>query len=244
MTLIRFLIFVSSFPPYPRPSPFSLSSLFFNSSTLLQITRNGVITEGRLAYNLTEGPSANPRWLVKFDLEQWKDEELYEASFGALLRKAGNDEDRMTPENYPNKQSIKRTNASTSGSSEDEEAKSNGNNNKKNVTFSAESSLVASDSSSSPPSNENNEHAGDNQATKRAKAREERIARRQAKVEEKGQPNKRKAGDRGKDSGSNKRSRVVDANHSDEEVITVQMRTGTLYLYRGLHRRAEFVRKL
>jgi len=176
------------------------------------------MAEGRLAYNLTEGPSANPRWLVKFDQEAWKDEELYERSFGTLLRKAGNEANRASPRDYPNKHSKK------SSSSSDEDSK----NKRKNVTFS-ESSPIGSDSSS----------IADGQASKRAKARKERIVRRQAKIEEVVAQPKGRA-DRIRDSNSNKRSRVEDA---DEEVIKVPMLTGTLYLYRGLNRRAEFVRK-
>lgn len=186
---------------------------------LAQITKNGITTEGRLAYNLTEGPSANPRWLVKFDLQPWKDEELYERSFGALMRKAGNDEDRASPENYPNKRNSKSSNTSS-----DEDSKGK----RKNVTFSG-SSPVASDSSSI-----NTNDA----ASKKAKAREQRIARRQAKIEEEDSQSIKRRVDR--TASSNKRSRVDD---SEEEVIKVPMLTGTLYLYRGLNRRAEFVRK-
>lgn len=190
------------------------------SHSRLQITRNGVTAQGRLAYNLTEGPSANPRWLVKFDGESWKDEELYERSFGKLLRKGGDDLERASPQDYPNKQSRR-----ISSSSDDDSAK---NNKRKNVTFS-ESSPVGSDTSS----------ITDEKADKRAKERKERIARRQAKIEEEAQPKRR--ADRDRDAYSNKRSRTDD--DDDGEVIKVLMMTGTLYLYRGVHWRAEFVRK-
>jgi hypothetical protein len=198
--------------------------VFLSSCFSQKITRNGVTAEGRLAYNLTEGPSANPRWLVKFDRESWKDEELYERSFGALLRKAGDEADRASAEDYPNKQS-KRTSKSSSSSEEDS---SKGTSNKrKGVTFS-ESSPVGSDSSSI----ENDQAAVD----ERARARAQRIARRQAKIDkEVTQPKPRSRDPRG-----NKRTRVEESN---EEVIKVPMKTGTLYLYRGLNRRAEFVRK-
>lgn len=181
------------------------------------------MAEGRLAYNLTEGPSANPRWLVKFDLEPWKDEELYERSFGTLLKKAGNEADRASPTDYPNKQSKR-----SSSSSEDDSSLKK----RKNVTFS-EDSLVGSDSSSVAV-----RLPGDGRASKKARARQERIARRQAKMDQEEVPSKRQ-GDK---------SRNADNKHSlgdgtGEEVIEVKMLTGTLFLYRGLNRRAEFVRK-
>lgn len=146
---------------------------------------------------------------------------MYERSFGTLLRKAGDDTDRASPADYPNKQS-KRNSKSSSSSEDDSKGK------RKNVTFS-ESSPVGSDSSS----------VVDIKVAKKARAREQRVARRQARIEEEDAQPKRHA-DRSKESNSNKRSRVDDTN---EEVIKVPMLTGTLYLYRGLNRRAEFVRK-
>ena len=47
-----------------------------------------MIARGRLAQLLTEGPSPNPRWLVKFDSQPYKDEEMYERAFGKLLHSA------------------------------------------------------------------------------------------------------------------------------------------------------------
>jgi hypothetical protein len=163
-----------------------MTAFSHNSSTVSQITRSNVVAEGRLAYNLTEGKSANPRWLVKFDNEPWKDEELYEHTFGKLLK----------------------TSKPSSSSEGGETSK------KKSVTFSAE----VSDSSSSKM---------------RALARGQRSTRRQAKVQV---DNKRPL------------KSIVPASkrvkrNSNEEVVMVQMLTGTLYLYRGLNRRAEFVRK-
>lgn len=180
-----------------------------------------MVAEGRLAYNLTEGPSANPRWLVTFDLEPWKDEELYERSFGTLLKKAGNEADRASPTDYPNKQSKR-----SSSSSEDDSSMKK----RKNVTFS-EDSPVASDSSSVAV-------PGDGRASKKARARQERIARRQAKIDQEDVPPTRQ---NDKSRNSNNKHSLGDG--TNEEVIEVKMLTGTLFLYRGLNRRAEFVRK-
>jgi hypothetical protein len=163
-----------------------MAPFLHSSSSISQITRSSVVAEGRLAYNLTEGKSANPRWLVKFDTEPWKDEELYEHTFGKLLKTS-----------------------KPSSSSEGEEASK-----RKSVTFSQE----VSDSSSSKM---------------RAMARGQRSTRRQAKIQvDKKRPLKVIAP-------ANKRVKI----NNNEEVVMVQMLTGTLYLYRGLNRRAEFIRK-
>ncbi|OEU09627.1 hypothetical protein FRACYDRAFT_271403 [Fragilariopsis cylindrus CCMP1102] len=58
----------------------------FNVGDIVEVDRqHGIIARGRLAQLLTEGPSANPRWLIKFDSQPHKDEEMYERAFGKLL---------------------------------------------------------------------------------------------------------------------------------------------------------------
>ena len=57
--------------------------------------QHGVIARGRLAQLLTEGPSPNPRWLVKFDSQPYKDEEMYERAFGKLIH--SNEESEEQP---------------------------------------------------------------------------------------------------------------------------------------------------
>lgn len=161
------------------------------------------MAEGRLAYLLTEGTSANPRWLVKFDKEAWKDEELYERTFGKLVKRGDGSKPKAT------------TTSKTSSSSEGEETSKK----KKSVAFTEEFSEMVSDSSSSKI---------------KALAREERATRRQASMEVvKKRPLKNNAL-----APANKRVKT-----NNDEVIVVPMLTGTLYLYRGLNRRAEFVRR-
>ncbi|VEU34043.1 unnamed protein product [Pseudo-nitzschia multistriata] len=66
----------------------------YNVGDIVEIDRqHGVIARGRLAQLLTEGPSPNPRWLVKFDSQPYKDEEMYERAFGKLLHSAEDSED-------------------------------------------------------------------------------------------------------------------------------------------------------
>lgn len=68
----------------------------YNVGDIVEIDRqHGVIARGRLAQLLTEGPSPNPRWLVKFDSQPYKDEEMYERAFGKLLH--SNEESEEQP---------------------------------------------------------------------------------------------------------------------------------------------------
>jgi hypothetical protein len=55
------------------------------SYLLFQINRNDLTLRGKLVQLLTEGPSPNPRWLVKFDGQPQKDEKMHERSFGKVL---------------------------------------------------------------------------------------------------------------------------------------------------------------
>lgn len=160
------------------------------------------MAEGRLAYLLTEGTSANPRWLVKFDKEAWKDEELYERTFGKLVKRG----DGSKPKTATSK---------PSSSSEGEETSKK----KKSVAFTEESPQMVSDSSSSKI---------------KALEREQRSTRRQASNEV---VKKRPLKNNGL-APANKRVK-----RNNDEVIVVPMLTGTLYLYRGLNRRAEFIRR-
>ena len=76
---------------------------------------------------------------------------------------------------------------------------------------------------------------------KRVSAREQRSRRRQAKM-----------GTDAPTADGRKRLRALPTNppspnkklRGDEEVVVVNLLTGTLYLYRGAHRRAEFVRRV
>ena len=58
--------------------------------------QHGVVARGRLAQLLTEGPSPNPRWLVKFDSQPYKDEEMYERAFGKLIHSNEESEEQQS----------------------------------------------------------------------------------------------------------------------------------------------------
>jgi len=57
----------------------------FNVGDIVEIDRQHGIARGRLAQLLTVCSSSNPRWLVKFDSQPYKDEEMYERAFTTLI---------------------------------------------------------------------------------------------------------------------------------------------------------------
>ena len=97
----------------------------------------------------------------------------------------------------------------------------------------------------------------DNSSARRVSARAARSARRQAKIEveptskDQNGTNTKKAIKRRMDVKNMKRNNSNSVGSSmkknsdkEEEVVKVKLNTGTLYLYKGLHRRAVFVRRI
>ncbi|KAG7361707.1 hypothetical protein IV203_036808 [Nitzschia inconspicua] len=61
----------------------------FHEGDIVEIDRgHGTIVRGRLVQLLTKQMSSTPRWLVTFDDQPYKDEEMYEQAFGELLYSA------------------------------------------------------------------------------------------------------------------------------------------------------------
>ncbi|KAG7355563.1 hypothetical protein IV203_000249 [Nitzschia inconspicua] len=61
----------------------------FHKGDIVEIDRgHGTIVRGRLVQLLTKQMSSTPRWLVTFDDQPYKDEEMYEQAFGQLLYSA------------------------------------------------------------------------------------------------------------------------------------------------------------
>jgi hypothetical protein len=243
-----------------------------SSMSIKQIERNGVIANGRLAQLLTEGTSPNPRWLIKFDGQPYKDEEMYERAFGKLIQPADIEEEPNEPSPPPptvTKASAAASTATKSGganatasgtSSEGEKSddaaaatntskkgkSDNNGNNKKSVQF--EGAIDDGDGSedSSP------EDTARRSKADRVSAREARSRRRQAKIDEEAIPpgaevliaDKRKIPP---PLGHNSKKAKNSHNHNhygDGEVVKVKLLTGTLFLYRGTQRRVEFVRRV
>jgi len=202
--------------------------------------------KGRLAQLLTEGPSPNPRWLVKFDGQPHKDEEMYERSFGKSVSSAEDVEPPVTssPVTVPSsaQKKVKTTvdrkslNGKHNGTSSDAEPLDNQKSFQLKFQGKKEAE-IPSDCSSTPESTERHKSG-------RVSARAERSRRRQAKTDEEiilsEEPSIVKKRILPPPTQPRKCPRPTD----DEEVIKVKLLTGILYLYRGKHRRAEFVRRV
>jgi len=215
-----------------KPSSYSVGDF-------VEVTRNEKKVKGRLVYKLTEGPTANPRWLVAFDDKPaWKEEEVYEKAFGKHLSKF--EENPTSNKNiirsrHKSKKSIKSDpSENISTSSEAEETRPMPDPKKKAVTF-TDNSPTISEVELSPKSRKDRD---------RVSAREQRSLRRQAMVEDvvPQHPVLSSTGKRPR-STPPPPGNVSKKARKDGEVIKVPMLTGTLILYRGLNRRAEFIRK-
>jgi hypothetical protein len=220
-----------------------------------QISKDQTLTNGRLISKLAETSSSlNPRWLVAFDDESRTEEDMYESSFGKIIGKAAVTEPADSNKNKTEKNketvtvavdtpkttarngspvaspqnSAKTKTPAVSPIEMEQQAHSNINSDsskkstKKQMSFQTVQDHHTSDSSTLP-----------SDAAKAAagiSSREQRSNRRQAAIMEEvaQQP-------------PTKKKKVT--GQYNEEVVKIQMLTGTLYLYRGLRRRAEFVRK-
>lgn len=225
---------------------------------VVEIVRNGATLHGRLAYKLSVGVTPNPRWLVTFDDHPHKDEELYEKAFGDLIKSADEEAAPVGPPPRRARLSISSNNSSVhssrkpprggSGSSEEGEKIDDKSDEKiddkkinhKSVSFSEARAPAAS--------------AKPATAVRKA-AREQRSLRRQAKIDTDVVPLIAQPGGVVQQQLSNsitKKRRIPPPKNNNkrlkseegEEVVKVILLTGTLYLYRGLHRRAEFIRRI
>jgi hypothetical protein len=211
---------------------------------------------------LTEGIAANPLWLIQY--ENNKEEELYEAAFGKLIKSVngGKRLERLSvaskspPDEAPSRQrshtptttatapstkKVKLESASKSSSSGGDESK------KKSVTFSRDNSL-----------SDDSEQLTEEQKKKKSD-REQRSLRRQAMIEVPGSDvlplannnsnsnNKRRPPPKSNCTQFKKRPKLEDEKVGGEVVkVKLVLLTGTLFLYRGPNgqRRAEFVRRV
>jgi hypothetical protein len=215
--------------------------------------------QGRLAYLLTEGVTPNPRWLVTFDEQPHKDEELYEKAFGKLLKAANEEVEKpmggsaptrrirpaLSTTPVPSPSNSKKT-SRNSGSSEEGADPSPEKIKNKAVVFS---------DGGSPPHSDDSSAAHD----RKVSTREQRSRRRQAKIDvdpvtsielsqgaglEQLPPSTTIIKKRQRPPPVNCKNTKRTKTDDSQEVVKVNLLTGTLYLYRGLNRRAEFVRRI
>jgi len=200
--------------------------------------------------------SVHPRWLVKFD-GPYKDEEMYEHAFSKVVANKGEhrhsgssgDGESRRPTVSNNKKNHKSHSNASSRKSEAVNATDaqvlppkheHDETSKKLAAPSHENSPIGSEESSTPETDGRK---------KKVSAREQRSRRRQAIIDEFGvavpsQPapagGKRKLAGNQKTAAKSKRQR----HEEDGTCLKIKLLTGTLYLYRGRHRRAEFIRRV
>jgi hypothetical protein len=193
------------------------------------------------------GTSPNPRWLVKFDGQPYKDEEMYEHAFLRRLKSA-EDEDGAVSSSSTGSSGGRRQSATLSRpnetrksgiSSEDDDRI--GEEKKDDTTEMVMSQSY--DEAHAGSESETEGHSMSQAAKDRVSAREARSKRRQAKIDDDVTPAEWQAAGKGThqldEVLKNKRQRG-----DDGEVIQVKLLTGTLFLYRGKQRRVEFVRRV
>lgn len=183
----------------------------YNVGDIVEIDRqHGVVARGRLAQLLTEGPSPNPRWLVKFDSQPYKDEEMYERAFGKLIHSNEEIEEQQSTltasevtsstsartKTTITAESFKESWAIDEGDNIDDTKKGKnindinietttlptGNSKSKSVQFQKNGANLSQDSADDSSPTEENSRVGTSHS--RASAREARSRRRQAMIDD------------------------------------------------------------
>lgn len=191
--------------------------------------------------------------MVAFDEESWPEEDIYESYFGKIIETVSDTEDKARNSIKTGKE-IKKgapssaTTSSSSGPAPDNTGQSRQKKKSaksppttppeptKSSSDKAEEDSVSSHGKKrkTTDTDEEGKLSDDSAARKKAQDREARRKRRQAIVEEE----EMKMGIHDHVVGS-----AIKKKTKGEDVIEVPMLTGTLLIYRGIHRRAEFIYK-
>lgn len=171
------------------------------------------------------------------------DKELYETSLGEIIKKHGEDEAKTTVAATSTQKNTNKRNESPPTVKESSVLKTNAElpksptENWKSKRVKSDTNISSSESSSMTPSSSQDV----SQTEKRTLTREERIHRRQTKLLKKTKlPHSILSGN-----GSNfSIMKKKQFHYKSTDCIAIPMLTGTLYLYHGAKRRAEFVRKV
>lgn len=253
-----------------------LSLLQLISTNTKQTVRNGTPVRARLKQLLTTGSSPNPRWLVRYENQPYKNQEVYEHTFLGKVTTEPEETESKSRGNSPP--------LSDAGSTESRGRAKRGKKPPPKESSDTEKAGVAAEKPAAetderPPPEEPADDSPNGGAPRRGagspaaqqqsdasssisaaaarlSAREARIRRRQALAAEQraegppsaaagggggnggGNRNKRKKPSGGAAGGGRKKQK------SNEDCVKIKLLTGTLYLYRGPRRRAEFVRRV
>ena len=219
-----------------------------------------IIPQGtaRLVEQRSKDP-ASISWLVSFvgGASNGTEEELSEETFGAIIGKEPPPTDTTTDPVTAGAPSTTAKTSDTESKSSSTKGKNNASKKKVKGSAGATAPTPASTSNSSveeaekksaeemPVGKENDPSDSDTSSPKTALAdgakakvsdREQRSRRRQEIIEQDPPPAAKRIKEAPRNTNSKKKV-------GDEEVIKVPMLTGTLYLYRGIRRRVEFIRK-
>ena len=206
------------------------------------------VFQGRLVSKVPESSTLNPRWIVSLDDEESSlDQEAYEASFGEILDKPIT----AIPSTTNHKKPSRKREAVTPDADAGAASNSSGNEGS-NPSKPSKASRKTPTTTTTTTRVSFVEPAAGHNTTAARRAREERSRRRQATLQPSVAVHHRKA-TRVLDHTSRRRSCHSKKKHGppsasttvqDKDVVRVPMLTGTLILYRGPHRRAEFVRSV
>eukprot|EP00550_Attheya_septentrionalis_P001346 CAMPEP_0198289546 /NCGR_PEP_ID=MMETSP1449-20131203/7689_1 /TAXON_ID=420275 /ORGANISM="Attheya septentrionalis, Strain CCMP2084" /LENGTH=234 /DNA_ID=CAMNT_0043987885 /DNA_START=118 /DNA_END=822 /DNA_ORIENTATION=+ len=231
-------------PPILRRSSRSRKISSYHVGDIVEIRRNGgKVSNGRLTSRMTEDNSPNPLWQVTFDGDmEAMDEQVHELSFGRLVRMDADSQDESSRDgaSAASRSSSPVAGSPVTSSSEADDDSSS----KRHVSFAEGTSPPASDDGTCITRRRPvRRKRSTKMSTAGAAARAQRSLRRQMEK----QPPKRKTTSGAKQIPTKKRTLSTQSmktaqQKDNEEVTKVKLNTGTLYLYRGANRRAEFVR--
>lgn len=235
----------ASFPAAMKQVSHSLC--YINLSFILQHDSDNVEAKGRLISKVSDDSSSGDRWLVGYDDGLQPNEEMNESRFGEILgkdtpistvsaqhpprsRKNSTSSATSTKEfkGDDGASSLKQQNQSTSFSGLDLSRSSSNNEGKKGKTSKSKKVDLGDDPYGSVPTSDMSSSPVDEKASLVVSIQEQRGERRfHHPLRDIGRPLKKQKMPKQK-----------------EDVVRIPMKTGVLLLYKGLHRRAEFVRKV
>lgn len=234
---------------------------YLNSSIKnYQIKRGNATIKARLAQLLSDSSSSNPRWLIKFDGLPLKDEEVFEYDFATREDNSDDDSDSYYSNNIVDHQHRLAMSDVENGDDRRQSRVRSHHPHSQHYDHQNPCHHRRMNSSSNLPSEESGGESSRARAKRAlARGREARSKRRQAKIQESmtnfcqdNQQRFRRLAPPPPDyhhpisrSYYGSQHHHKGKNHEvDQDVVQVKLLTGTLVLYKGLHRRAEFIPKV
>uniref|UniRef100_A0A7S2HBW0 Uncharacterized protein n=1 Tax=Helicotheca tamesis TaxID=374047 RepID=A0A7S2HBW0_9STRA len=224
----------------------------YKKGDLVEIVRDSGVSTGRLLRKASDSSSSNPLWVFSYVDGRRKNEEIPEKSLGKVIDSDNNS--AATDNLNINDKKNRKGRASSKKKSEDVEVSNS--NSSDDTSSKTGSDRKSDDASGKKRRGESSSDAQEHRLSKRTKTvsfkqqpkTHQRTTRVSTRSSARNNPTEelivpptdlmpeRRGGSR---RGGPRPSRKPDKN---QEVVKVKLLTGTLYLYRGEHRRAEFIR--